>query len=199
MPGFQTKPLTITIVSGNDFRIFPRNVMACFTHVFSQSWFWVVKIRNSPLVFFQTCAKLAFCLTQVYFLAITAWYRVYSMYCWERLQILRTPSNLVLAVKSKALGKLGNIRKQCVSNDVSSLPTSGNIFFGNKILLSRKQKCFETNSETFCWKFSYLRRAKNFLISFLVQMQRTLPKRRQKLTQIIMLLWKRQRLTRSVK
>ena len=27
----------------------------------------------------------------------------------ERLQILRTPSNLVLAVKSKALGKLGNI------------------------------------------------------------------------------------------
>ena len=29
MPGFQTKPLTITIVSGNDFRIFPCNVMAC--------------------------------------------------------------------------------------------------------------------------------------------------------------------------
>ena len=80
MPGFQTKPLTIiTIVSGNDFRIFPRNVMACFTHVFSQSWFWAVKIRNSPLMFFQTCAKLAFCLTQIYFLAITAWYRVYGM------------------------------------------------------------------------------------------------------------------------
>ena len=79
MPGFQTKPLTITIVSGNDSRIFPRNVMACFTHVLSQSWFWAVKIRNSPLMFFQTCAKLAFCLTQIYFLAITAWYRVYSM------------------------------------------------------------------------------------------------------------------------
>ena len=30
-------------------------------------------------MFFQTCAKLAFCLTQIYFLAITAWYRVYSM------------------------------------------------------------------------------------------------------------------------
>ena len=29
MPDFQTKPLTITIVSRNDFRIFPRNVMAC--------------------------------------------------------------------------------------------------------------------------------------------------------------------------
>ena len=79
MPGFQTKPLTITIVSGNDSRIFPRNVMVCFTHVLSQSWFWAVKIRNSPLMFFQTCAKLPFCLTQIYFLAITAWYRVYSM------------------------------------------------------------------------------------------------------------------------
>ena len=30
-------------------------------------------------MFFQTCAKLAFCLTQIYFLAITAWYRVYRM------------------------------------------------------------------------------------------------------------------------
>ena len=76
MPGFQTKPLTITIVSGNDSRIFPRNVMACFTHVLSQSWFWAVKIRNSPLMFFQTCAKLAFCLTQIYFLAITAWWLI---------------------------------------------------------------------------------------------------------------------------
>ena len=38
-----------------------------------------VKIRNSPLMFLQTCAKLAFCLTQIYFLAITAWYRVHSM------------------------------------------------------------------------------------------------------------------------
>ena len=75
----KTKPLTITIVSGNDFRIFPRNVMACFTHVFSQNWFWAVKIRNGPLMFFHTCAKLTFCLTQIYFLAITAWYRVYSM------------------------------------------------------------------------------------------------------------------------
>ena len=67
MPGFQTKPLTITIVSGNDSSIFPRNVMACFTHVLS--------LRNSPLMFFQTCAKLAFCLTQTYLLAITALYR----------------------------------------------------------------------------------------------------------------------------
>ena len=70
--GFQTKPLTITIVSGNDSRIFTRNVMACFTHVLSQSWFWAVKIRNSPLIFFQTCAKLGFCLTQMYILAITS-------------------------------------------------------------------------------------------------------------------------------
>ena len=37
MPGFQTKPLTITMVSGNDSRIFPRNVIACFIYVFSQS------------------------------------------------------------------------------------------------------------------------------------------------------------------
>ena len=42
----------------NDSRIIPRNVMACFTHVLSQSWFWAVKIRNSPLMFFQTCVKL---------------------------------------------------------------------------------------------------------------------------------------------
>ena len=60
-------------------RIFPRIGIACFTHVLSQSWFWVVKISNSPLMFFQTCRKLAFRLTQIYFLAITAWYRVYSM------------------------------------------------------------------------------------------------------------------------
>ena len=33
----------ITIVSGNDSRIIPRNVMACFPHVFSQSWFWAVR------------------------------------------------------------------------------------------------------------------------------------------------------------
>ena len=29
MPGFQTKSLTITIVCGYDFRIFPHNFMAC--------------------------------------------------------------------------------------------------------------------------------------------------------------------------
>ena len=34
---FLPKPLTITIVSGNDSRIIPRNVMACFTHAFRQS------------------------------------------------------------------------------------------------------------------------------------------------------------------
>ena len=79
MLGFQTKPLTITIVSGYDSRIFLSNVMACFTHELSQKWFCAVKIRNSPLMFFQTCAKLTFCLNQIYFLAITAWYRVYSM------------------------------------------------------------------------------------------------------------------------
>ena len=79
MPGFQTKPLTIMIVSGVDSRIIPGNVMACFTHAFSQSSFWAVKIRNSPLMFFQTCAKLTFCLTQIYFLVITAWYREDSM------------------------------------------------------------------------------------------------------------------------
>ena len=28
-------------------------------------------------MFFQTCAKLAFCLTQIYFLAITSWYTEY--------------------------------------------------------------------------------------------------------------------------
>ena len=78
MPGFQTKPLTITIVSGNDSRIIPRNVMACFTHVLSQSWFWANRFRNSSLMFLQTCAKLTFCLTQIDFLA--AWYnRLYRM------------------------------------------------------------------------------------------------------------------------
>ena len=30
-------------------------------------------------MFLQTCTKLTFCLTQIYFLAITAWYRLYSM------------------------------------------------------------------------------------------------------------------------
>ena len=65
MPGFETKPLTITIVGSNDndSRIFPHNVMACFT---------AVRVRNSPLMFLQTCAKLTFCMTQIYFLAITA-------------------------------------------------------------------------------------------------------------------------------
>ena len=106
MPGFQTKPLTITIVSGNDSRIFPHNVMACFTHVLSQSWFWAVKIRNSPLMFFQTCAKLEFCLTQIYFLAITAWYRVYSMcFLISRNAILGFRKNTSQCLK----GFLGNL------------------------------------------------------------------------------------------
>ena len=42
----QTKTLTITIVCDNDSRIFPRNVMACFTHVLSQSW-----LRNPRIAF----------------------------------------------------------------------------------------------------------------------------------------------------
>ena len=37
MPGFQIKSLTITIVCGNDFLIFPPNFMACFAHMFSHS------------------------------------------------------------------------------------------------------------------------------------------------------------------
>ena len=53
MPGFQTKPLTITIISGNDSIIVPRNVMACCTHVLSQSWFWAIRIRNSLWCFFR--------------------------------------------------------------------------------------------------------------------------------------------------
>ena len=35
--------------------------------------------KNSPLMFLQACAKLTFCLTQIYFLAVTAWYRVHSV------------------------------------------------------------------------------------------------------------------------
>ena len=133
MPGFQTKPLTITIVSGNDSRIFPRNVMACFTHVLSQSWFWAVKIRNSPLMFLQTCAKLVFCLTQIYFLAITAWYRVYSM-CF-------------LISRNAILGFRKNM-SQCLKGFQSNLDTTiiklSPDWFRNSLLLGSHDFCSKT-------------------------------------------------------
>ena len=59
MPGFQTNPLTITVVSGNDSRIIPRNVMGYFTRTRSAKVDFELLELNSPLMFLQTFAKLA--------------------------------------------------------------------------------------------------------------------------------------------
>ena len=55
MPGFQTKPLTIAIVSGNDSRIIPRNIMACFTHCSAKADFKLLKLETALNVPSDAC------------------------------------------------------------------------------------------------------------------------------------------------
>ena len=75
-------------------------------------------------MFFQTCAKLAFCLTQIYFLAITAWYRVYSMcFLISRNAILGFRKNMSQCLK----GFQGNLNTTIIKNSPDWFRSSLNV------------------------------------------------------------------------
>ena len=75
-------------------------------------------------MFFQTCAKLAFCLTQIYFLAITAWYRVYSMcFLISRNAILGFRKNMSQCLK----GFQGNLDTTIIKNSPDWFRNSLNV------------------------------------------------------------------------
>ena len=75
-------------------------------------------------MFFQTCAKLAFCLTQIYFLAITTWYRVYSM-CFpiSRNAILGFRKNM----SQRSKGFQGNLDTTIIKNSYDWFCNSLNV------------------------------------------------------------------------
>ena len=75
-------------------------------------------------MFFQTCAKLAFCLTQMYFLAITGWYRVYSMcFLISRNAILGFRKNMSQCLK----GFQGNLDTTIIKNSPDWFRNSLNV------------------------------------------------------------------------
>ena len=100
MPGFQTKALVVTSISGENFRIISPNCMVSQACVLRQSRFVLFIKEDRFLMLFQTCTKLTFGLSDILVITVIARNRIKSvgqLFICDR--ILRFGKNMPQSLK----------------------------------------------------------------------------------------------------